>query len=218
MTLYALIALPGLIALLLLIYAVRSVRRGRLLGGIVRGLLALLVVLMGAAALVVVFSLQGYQRLITEERVGELQLNRVAYHQFDGVFTYASGERTDFALRGDEWQVDAKVIKWPALATLAGFSTGYRLERISGRYTNVDDERKLPRTVYTFNPADEVDLWQLIERYHAWIPWVDAFYGSATFLPMVDGAIYEIYMTPTGLIARPGNDTARKAVSGWQAG
>jgi hypothetical protein len=215
MTLHALIALPGLIALLFLIYAVRSVRRGRLVGGIVHALLALLIILIGAAALLVASSLHGYQRLVAEERVGELKLNRVAYHQFNGVFTYASGDRADFSLRGDEWQVDAKVLKWPGLAALAGFSTGYRLDRISGRYTNIDDERSLPRTVYAFYPPDDVDLWEFIDHYHAWIPWVDAFYGSATFLPMADGAVYEINITPTGLIARPLNDTARTAVSGW---
>jgi len=153
--------------------------------------------------------------LVSEERVGELKLSRVAYHQFNGVFTNASGESTDFALRGDEWQVDAKVLKWPGLAVLAGFSAGYRLDRISGRYVNIDDERKLPRTAYAFYPQDEVDLWDFIDRHREWIPWVDAFYGSATFLPMADGAEYEISITQSGLIARPLNDTARTAVSGW---
>jgi hypothetical protein len=215
MTLYALLALPGLIALLLLIYAVRSVRRGRLLGGIVRGLLALIVVLIALAGLVVASSLREYRRLVSEERVGELKLSRVAYHEFNGVFTNASGESTDFALRGDEWQVDAKVLKWQGLAVLAGFSAGYRLDRISGRYVNIDDERKLPRTVYAFYPQDEVDLWDFVDRHREWIPWVDAFYGSATFLPMTDGAEYEINITPSGLIARPINDIARAAVSNW---
>ena len=215
MTLHALIALPGLIALLFLIYAVRSVRHGRLLGGVVHGLLALGVVLIGIAALVVASSLREYQRLVSEERIGVLHLSRVAYHQFNGVFTNTAGDTTDFLLRGDEWQVDAKVLKWPGLAVLAGFSTGYRLDRISGRYTNIDDERKLPRTVYAFYPPQEVDLWDFIDQHRAWIPWVDAFYGSATFLPMADGADYEISITPTGLIARPLNDAARTAVSGW---
>jgi hypothetical protein len=215
MTLYALIALPGLIALLFLISAVRSVRRGRMLGGIVNGMLALSVVLIGITGLVVASSLREYRRLISEQRVGVLHLSRVAYHQFNGVFTNAAGETTDFPLRGDEWQVDAKVLKWPGLAVLAGFSAGYRLDRISGRYTNIDDERKLPRTVYAFYPPEEIDLWDFIDQHRAWIPWVDAFYGSATFLPMADGADFEISITPTGLIARPLNDTARTAVSGW---
>src|ERR1700734_3357013 len=99
MTLHALIALPGLIALLLLIYAVRSVRHGRLLGGMIHGLLALGVVLLGIAGLVVASSLREYQRLVSEERVGVLHLNRVAYHQFNGIFTNTAGDTTDFALR-----------------------------------------------------------------------------------------------------------------------
>jgi hypothetical protein len=44
---------------------------------------------------------------------------------------------------------------------------------------------------------------------------VDAVYGSATFLPMADKAAYAISASQTGLIARPLNEAARNAISGW---
>jgi hypothetical protein len=40
-------------------------------------------------------------------------------------------------------------------------------------------------------------------------------YGSATYLPMSDGALYEIKVSQSGLVARPMNQAAREAVSGW---
>src|SRR5260370_69241 len=60
-----------------------------------------------------------------------------------------------------------------------------------------------------------IDPWDLAHRYRSWLPWLDAIYGSATFLPMADGALYEIKVSQSGLIARPLNQAARAAVGGW---
>ena len=47
-----------------------------------------------------------------------------------------------------------------------------------------------------------------MHRYRSWVPWLDALYGSATFLPMADGALYEIKVSQSGLVARPLNQAA----------
>ena len=61
----------------------------------------------------------------------------------------------------------------------------------------------------------KIDLWQLVHDYHRWLPWFDALYGSATYLPMADGALYDIKASPSGLLARPLNEAARNAVGNW---
>jgi hypothetical protein len=58
-------------------------------------------------------------------------------------------------------------------------------------------------------------LWSVVHRHHTWLPWFDALYGSATYLPMADGALYDIRVSPTGLVARPLNQAARDAVGTW---
>jgi hypothetical protein len=216
MTFNALIVVFGLTAVLFLIAAVRSIRRRRVVGGLLSGFTSLALFLMAACALLVAANLRTYQRLSAEQPAGELQFARIGYHQFNGVFTFPSGERADFALRGDEWQVDARVLKWQTLANLVGFDAAYRLDRISGRYSSIEDERSLPRTVYPLNQPDRVDLWDLIHRYHSWVPWIDALYGTATYLPMADGALYEIKVSQSGLVARPLNQAARAAVGSWR--
>jgi hypothetical protein len=40
-------------------------------------------------------------------------------------------------------------------------------------------------------------------------------YGSAVFLPMTDQAEYSISISRNGLVARPDNAVAKKAVSRW---
>jgi hypothetical protein len=215
MTFTALIIVLALAGILFLVAAVRRLRRRRILGGTMHGATALVLILLSVCALLIADNLRSYQRLTFEQPAGELQLSRVGEREFNAVLTYPSGERANFALRGDEWQVEARVLKWHALANLVGFDTAYRLERISGRYVRIEDERSQARTVYSLNPPQRIDPWDLVHRYHSWVPWVDALYGSATFLPMADGALYEIKVTQSGLIGRPLNQTARDAVGSW---
>lgn len=215
MTITALIVVFALAGILFLFAAVRRVRRRRLLGGVLHGATALVLILLGVCAALIAANMRTYQRLSFEQAAGELQLNRTGQREFNAVLTYPSGERANFALRGDEWQVDARVLKWHAFANLVGFDTAYRLERISGRYSRVEDERTQARSVYALNPPQRIDPWDLVQRYHSWIPWMDARYGSATFLPMADGALYEIHVSQSGLIARPLNQAARDAVVNW---
>ena len=216
MTFTALIVVFALTGILFLLAAIRRLRRRRFgLGGALDGAAALILMLASICAALMAANLRTYQRLGFEQPAGELQLLRTGEREFNAVLTYPSGQRANFALRGDEWQVDARVLKWHAFANILGFNAAYRLERISGRYSRIQDERSQARTVYSLNPAQRIDPWELAHRYHSWIPWMDALYGSATFLPMGDGALYEIKVSQSGLIARPLNQAARDAVESW---
>src|SRR6202051_5335565 len=115
MTLNALIVVFGLTAVLFFVAAARSLRRRRIVGGLVRGGGALVLVLIAVCTALIAANLRTYRQLTAEQPAGELQFTRIGYHQFNGAFTFPSGERTDFALRGDEWQVDAHVLKWRGL-------------------------------------------------------------------------------------------------------
>lgn len=215
MTLTALIAVCALFSILFLVAAIRRMRRRRILGGMAHGSAALIFLLATVCAVLVGTNLRTYERLSYEQPAGELQFTKDADRQFDAVLSYPDGERASYLLRGDEWQVDARVLKWHAFANLIGFDAAYRLERISGRYARVEDERSLPRTVYDLHAPSRIDPWELVHRYRSWVPWLDALYGSATFLPMADGALYEIKVSQSGLVARPLNQAAREAVGSW---
>jgi hypothetical protein len=215
MTLQALIAVFGLAGLLFLVTAIRRFRLHHMSGGLFHGTSALVLFLIAALLFMVSLNLGTYQRLTDETPAGELQFAKVGPHQYNGVLTYPGGQVAYFPLSGDEWQIDARILKWTAFANLMGFDTAFRLERISGRYSSIDDERSQPRTVYALHPPNEIDLWELVHGYHRWLPWIDALYGSATYLPMADGALYEVKASPSGLLARPLNQAARNAVGSW---
>ncbi|MGD0490740.1 MAG: hypothetical protein ABSC32_04260 [Steroidobacteraceae bacterium] len=215
MTLQALIAVFGLAGILFLITALRRFRLRHMSGGLFHGISALVLLLIATLLLIVSVNLRTYQRLTNEAPAGELQFAKAGPHQYNGVLTYPDGEVAYFPLSGDEWQIDARILKWTPIANLVGFDTAFRLERISGRYSSIEDERSQPRTVYDLHPPGAIDLWALVHDYHRWLPWFDALYGSATYLPMADGALYDIKASPSGLLARPLNQAARDAVGAW---
>ena len=216
MALTALIIAFALAGLLLLIAAVRRLRRRRYLSGALACFTALACTAIAVSAMFAAANLRSFQRLGFEQSAGELQFVRTGERQYNAALTYPNGERVNFALRGEEWQVDAKMLKWRAFVNLLGFDAAYRLERISGRYTDIDDERTQAHTVYALHPPQRVEVWKILLRFHRWLPWLDALYGSATFLPMADGALYEIRVSQSGLIARPQNQAARDVVGGWR--
>jgi len=216
MTFTALIALFGLAGILSLLASLRRFRRRRLMSGVLIGFAAMALFLLAACALLLAVNVHAYRRLTAEQPAGELKFSGIGDHQFNGILTYPSGERAAFSLRGDQWQVDARILKWQAFANLVGFDAAYRLERISGRYSRIEDERGLPRTVYSLNSPNRLDLWELVHRHPSWLPWLDALYGSAVYLPMADAASYEIKVSQSGLIARPINQAARDAVGNWR--
>ena len=216
MTFTLCIVAVALIGLLFLSAAGRRFSQRRIAGAVVSSALGIVLLLLCASAVLVAMNVVAYQRLSHEQAAGEIQFTHGAQAKlFNAVLTYPNGDHATFELRGDEWQVDARVLKWTAFANLIGFDAAYRLERISGRYSKVEDETTQPRTVYDLNPPRQIDPWELVHEHHGWFPWVDALYGSATYLPMADGALYTITVSETGLVARPLNQAARDAVGSW---
>jgi hypothetical protein len=213
--LFTLVAGAAFLGVLLLAGAIRRFRRGRPLVAAIECVCAAgLFALAGCVALIAE-NLAGYQRLTHEDSAARIAFVQTAPHQFEADLTYPAGTHKQFMLRGDQWQIDARVLKWRPLANLLGFDTAYRLERIAGRYNDIESERSGARTVYDLAPEEGLDLWALALRFKALLPWIDAYYGSAAYVPMADGAAYEVSVSQSGLVARPSNDPARGAVNAW---
>ena len=211
----ALITVVTLVGALLLIQGVRLWRRRRVVSGTFCGLSSVATFAIAACIGLVGANLMLYQRLTHEQRALEIAFVKTGEREYDATLTYPAGDQQRIALRGDEWQVDARILKWSSLVNLIGFDTLYRLERISGRYADIASERAAPRTVHSLSPAQSIDVWTLARRYRDWMPWVDAYYGSATYVPMTDGAAFEVRVSQSGLLARPLNAAARNAVGAW---
>ena len=210
------IVLLGLLGILLLFLGIRCFWRRGLIAGSLEGLSGLVLILVAALLVAVSINLRTYARLTHESPVAEIRFQARGPQQFRAYVTLSKSRAMIFDMRGDEWQVDARILKWRGIAVLMGFDTVYRLDRISGRYSNIIQELTAVRTVYSLSEDRGIDLWVLAQRHSRWIPLADAAYGSATYLPMVDGAQYQVSVSATGLLARPGNEVAKKAIQKWR--
>ena len=213
----ALALILGIFGLVSLALACQRLIRGRVIAASGTALLALLLLAAGGLLFVVSLNLHTYARLTHEAPVAELVFELAAPQRYRVTLTgVPSGEMQTLVLAGDEWQLDARVLKWQGWANVLGLDAQYRLERISGRYRNIEQERHDTRTVYDLSENPGIDIWDLRQRYPQWLKFVDAVYGSATYMPMADGARYEVSMTQTGLIARAANEAAQTAAGSWK--
>jgi hypothetical protein len=206
----ALLAVPFFLA------SIRRLRRLKLIRGTLYLLTGSLLVLLVAGIGLVAANLFTYGRLTHEQDAARVVTRQIGErHYAVSVQTRDRAPRL-YNLRGDEWQIDARVLKWRALGNLLGFDTVYRLERLSGRYADVALERTAPRTVHELADESGMDFWSFTRSYHRYVPLADALYGSAAFVPMAEGAEYAVAVSTSGLVVRPVNDAARQAVGGWK--
>jgi hypothetical protein len=196
--------------------AIRRLRQLQLVRGTLFFLSGATVLLVAAVAVLVAANLYTYARLTHEQEAARVSMRQLGERHYVLSVQPKGEPPRHFELRGDEWQMDARVLKWRAMGNLLGFDTLYRLERLSGRYGSVAAERAGPRTVHDLSEETSLDLWSLVRRHHAYVPFADALYGSAVYVPMSEGAEYTVSVSASGLVVRPGNDTARKAVGGWK--
>jgi hypothetical protein len=196
------VGLPAFLAVLFLVLAIVAFFRGRTLGGVVQVLAsALLLSIAGILGLVAV-GMNGYRTLTSERTAATVTIERVGEQRFNAMFRFPDGDEQSFALAGDQLYVDARILKWHPRASLVGVQTGYQLDRVAGRYLNLDDELTSPRTVYSVARESRIDLFEMARRYEFLRRLVDAEYGSASFLRIRDGGTYQIRVSNSGLLIR----------------
>lgn len=192
----------------------RHLATRHLLRASVHGGAGITLVMAASIASSAALDLTGYQQLTVERPVAVIRFRPVASSEFVAELKTADGRTRHFRLRGQDWRLDARVLKWRSWVALVGFKSLYRLTRLAGRFATVSDARSHLRTVYALSHTRGLDVWQWSQRLH--LDFVDAVYGSSVYLPMAAGAEYRISLGATGLIARPTNKAARQAVDTWQ--
>jgi hypothetical protein len=205
-----------LLALPLEVAAFRRLRRLQIASGTMYFLFGGFVIAIAAAAALVAMNLYTYNRLTHEQMAARVSSRQLGERHYVLTVETRRAPPRHLQVHGDEWQIDARVLKWRALGNLLGFDTVYRFERLSGRYADITQERGAARTVHPLAKDPGLDLWSLLRQHHQYVPLADALYGSAVYVPMAEGAEYTVTVSTSGLVVRPANDAARKAIGGWK--
>lgn len=215
---YYIIALLVVLAgLLSLFYSSRLLLDGSWWRGFLRGCGGIVLVAVGAVAVLVALDILGYKHAYMDRPVATISFERLGEQSYRAVLVETDGTEQRYDILGDQWQMDARILRWNSLFASMGAQPAYRLDRLGGRYFSLEKERQANRSVYSLTEHETLgmDLWPLMQSASSWLP-LSAQYGSATYMPMEDGALYSVSLTASGLIAKPMNEPAKAAIKRWQ--
>ena len=187
------------LALVCFIAGVAALRKRRLLGSAFGFVLGLLFLTSGALFVTISISTQGYRALTREETAAIIETRPTAPQRFEATVTFADGRRQTFLVWGDQIYVDAHILKWKPLVNVLGLHTAYELDRIGGRFIDLEQERTSERTLFSLKQAKPLDMFSLRQSYTVLSPLLDAEYGSATYIGVDEPATFEIRVSTTGL-------------------
>lgn len=196
------VALGG-VGLVLLLVGVVALIRLRPLHALTRLVAGALALALGGLAMTIAIGVQGYRALTFEDLAARIEVKPTGPQRFVATFHYPDGRVASYALNGDAIYVDAHVLKWKPWANFLGLHTAYELSRVTGRYSDIDQERSAPRSVHALGQERPVDLFSLRRRYVWLAPVLDADYGSGTFVAVDSTKTLELRVSTTGLLLRP---------------
>ena len=201
--------------------SLNRIKRRKIIGSALYGLQGIVVFLLLIVALLIFSNLNTYQRLTHENQIVDVLIRKLAKQKFQLVLIYpqpdaTSSEAEYYSLYGDEWQLDTRIIKWKSWANVIGLDSYYQLERLSGRYANIGQANDSPPSVHQLTGEQKgLSIWKLKNLMKSNMPFLDAYYGQSIFVPMRDGAKFRVSLSQAGLVVRPVNESATRAMDAW---
>ncbi len=178
-----------------------------------RGSLGFTLILFSVFILIFALDLFSYSKSGNGETLATLKFKHIQDQEFDVELVNSSGQSNNYILQGDQWQLDVRLVR--LLGVFNDELPSYKLERLSGRYLSLEQEKNAPRTVHGLADGKMIDTWQWLTE-QKWLSIIQAKNGSAAFMPISDGAIYQVKLTQKGLMAEAINEQAKIAVENWQ--
>ncbi len=214
----SLLVISGILALIILAVGwrfVHQIKRKRLLSGLLWSMQGVIVLSAFIITLLVYSNLHTYQRLTYEAPIADIYVHQLSSQKFQLSlsFSNADNDQQYYVLQGDQWQLDARILKWSGWANLLGLDSYYQLDRLSGRYDDVTQARQQFPSIHDLSTeARGVDLWKLKKLLQTKMSFVDTFFGQGVFMPMLDGAHYQVSIGQGGLLVRAMNDVAKASM------
>ncbi|WP_417360528.1 hypothetical protein [Gallaecimonas pentaromativorans] len=140
-----------------------------------------------------------YDRLGAETAIATVRFKELSPQHYQlFLATPGSCAERSFPIQGDDWRIDARFIKWPNWLTVLGLEPQYRLDRVEGRFRDIDQANNTPHHAYALSPRTWVKPGWL-DKLHFLI---DTDYGSSVYASMDGNKQYVVYRSPSGLFTR----------------
>lgn len=206
----------GLLALLALFIAARILFSRHWFLAWLRGSIGLAFLALALLIGVMAYDLRSYDAQMSDRPLVTLSFSADGPQRYRVRLLEGSEER-EVLLEGDLWQLDARLLGWKGLAALIGLEPGYRLEKLSGRFLAIEQQENARYAqVQLAQSPYGIDLWRWLRLSQHDLFLFEPQAARVTYLPIANGAVFSVRLTPTGLLAQPMNQVAKQALKDWQ--
>jgi hypothetical protein len=203
------------LALLFLAMAAKLLLNRHWILGFIRGFAGFSAMAAVILLVLVAIGFSDFTSLSPNQTVMTLSFKRTSPEHFAGEIQTVDGHRAEFSVQGEQWQLDVRMLYWSPVFKAMGFPTGYQLEMIKGRYLAFDrQQHSNDKGTLLRDPPGVFDFWNIIVEGGV-VPGMTGTVMTPGFIPIGDGAIYEIALSGTNLVVTPVNEAAKAAQSIW---
>lgn len=199
---------PGVV---LVAFGIIGLRRRQAVPGILGSVVGGILLACAAVLLTAGNQLDRFAAVSTSPATFEIRFEQQTPQYYIAALRSPAGEGGRYGLHGDEWRLDVRVFSWGPLARM-GLDTLYHLRALRSRYTDLDKGALQPPETHYFEPASSENPW----------PWLVWGYEALTFgkttllepgyIPMADGAVFQVSVTHQGVVIQPRNAAAQRAM------
>ncbi len=204
----------ALLALVVLWVALRVLFGGSWLLGWLRGTFGMLLLVLTAMIGLIAYEVRDYQATANSTPLATVVFHAQGKQRFEVELQQANQHRSA-VVEGDLWQLEVHMLRWSGLAALIGLEPGYRLQALSGRYLSVEQQEQARHTRVLLTSSTAVPVWDWLRSLDWSVPFTEPQTQRVSFMPLVDGAAFQIEQSATGLLATPVNPEARQALKDW---
>jgi hypothetical protein len=188
-------------------------RRRKFISGGINGIVGFSLAMAGGFFSLLLLNIQTYQQLTREVKLAEISVGKKTA-QGVPVRLFAQQLDKTYLIDADEWRLDARFLKWKPWMSLIGKDPVVRLESFEER----NGRNRLDRMLKHYDLVTErAWLDGFVTEMSQNMGLIDSLYGSSVYMPIRDGARYEITASLSGLVARPLNPQAKSAVIEWSS-
>ena len=135
-----------------------------------------------------------YTTLTKETPIATITFNKTKNQEYVATLKDATHhELGTYIIYGDQWQLDVGFYKISYFANLLGAESKYTLNRLKGRYKNINDANNKKSRAYQLESHSLVNAFSIF---------FDTNYGSSTYKDIKLNTLFTIFKTPTGIMVR----------------
>jgi len=195
----------SLLAILLLLVALKLlISRGWFLAWL-KGCVGVGLVLASLVLVVVTLDLFSYGQVEHKRPLATVSISEQGNQLYTLELVDADGKVQNLEMAGDQWQLDVRVL------SIGGFSS-FKLDKLSGRYLSLEQNDKDIQTRHVLWANSVGGFWLLIDGLVKQLPFAAESLEKVAYVPMTDGAIYQVYLDGSELEIVATNAQAKLAM------